>query len=84
MLLKALWVGRGGAVVHSPDSQATLRGRFTWMEVVPDRRVILPPPTLGKQTLHSFYLTLTACVYMAHFTLASGHLFCEVRQLFSM
>ena len=42
--------------------------------------------TLGEPTLHSFYFTLTACVYMAQFTLAlgsrvtlgAGHPFCEI------
>ena len=45
------------------------------MKVVPGRRVTLPPvlpPELGEPTLHSFYFALTASVYMAHFTLASG------------
>ena len=31
-----------------------------------------PIATLGEPALHSFYFTLTASVYMAHFTLVLG------------
>ena len=44
------------------------------MNVVPGRRVTLPQElrTLDESTLHLFYCTLTASVYIASFTLASG------------
>ena len=41
-------------------------------KVVLVERLPYPRATLGKPTLHSIYLILTASVYMAYFTFASG------------
>ena len=41
-------------------------------KVVLLERLPYPRATLGKPTLHSIYLILTASVYMAYFTFASG------------
>ena len=65
---------RLGLKMHSPYQVKLLRvirGVFRWKEVVPGRRVTLPPTAWATSSLHSFYFTLTASVYMAHFTLVS-------------